>query len=98
MASIARRISKIMTNKIHIHLTLTPQEAEWLISAMGVGGLDMETPWAPLLVRIERQILNNLHRLPSNKQEDSAGQDRLCPYCGGEIGDPYTWCPMKENH
>ena len=57
-----------MTSKIHIHLTLTPQEAEWLILAMGVGGLDMETPWAPLLVRIEKQIINNLCRLSSNKQ------------------------------
>lgn len=60
-----------MKNKIHIHLTLTSQEAEWLATAMGVGGLDPSTLWEPLLVRIEKQIINNLRRLSPNQPLDS---------------------------
>ena len=31
-----------------------------------------------------------------NEQIDLA--DKICPNCGGEIGDSYTWCPIKANH
>ena len=54
------------TDKIHIHLTLTIQEAHWLAGIIAAGQCPDEEPHAPFLHRIENQVNRSIDRHARN--------------------------------
>lgn len=74
-----------MPDKIHIHLTLTEQEAKWLAYALGVGSLSDEgsdPPWQPLLIRVEDQIWRNIRKYRKDHKNGKTNRSRPRPRMG----------------